>query len=369
MVLFFQAGFSKNDRQMVEKAIAGLEGSARRYWGGCGGSEFLLLPDVGDAAQVRLSALAGVSVAFPIQELPLAERLLMQLSGEAGLEADSPVAFQGVRGAYSEIAIRQIFGEAVCPHPCVQFRDVFAAVESGQVPAGVLPLENALAGSILDNYDLLQQHPGLSLCGETYVRVNHHLIGVPGATIQDIKRVFSHPQGLAQSSVYLDSHPDWEQVSFFDTAGSVEHIKQLGSKENAAIASGIAATIYGMQVLHQGTETDPKNFTRFGVIMRNDASRLPLAKAFDGLKASVLFSLPHRPGALLNCLQVIADQGLNVSKIESRPIPGRPWEYLFYLDVDTTVGLDRFYVTCRLLEGMTEHLRVIGLFPRATPPA
>jgi prephenate dehydratase len=103
--------------------------------------------------------------------------------------------------------------------------------------------------------------------------------------------------------------------------------------------------------------------------MRNDAQKLPVFRGEDGLKASVVFSLPHRPGALLNCLQVVADQGLNVCKIESRPIPGRPWEYLFYLDIDTTVGLDRFYVTSRLLEGMTEHLRVFGLYPRANPPA
>jgi prephenate dehydratase len=369
MVLFFQAGFSEGDRQSVEKALAATDGSLRRFWGGCGGSEFLLLPDVEDAAQVRLSSLPGVSVAFPIQELPLAERLLMQLAGEPGLEADCQVAFQGVRGAYSEIAIRQIFGDTVRPVACNQFREVFEAVDSGRVPAGALPLENALAGSILDNYDLFQQYPGLSLCGETYVRVNHHLIGMPGAAMSDVKRVFSHPQGLAQSAEFLDAHPEWERVSFFDTAGSVEHVKQLGLMENAAIASGIAATIYGMQVLYQGTETNPKNFTRFGVVMRNDAQKLPAIGASNGMKASVVFSLPHRPGTLLNCLQVMADQGLNVSKIESRPIAGRPWEYLFYLDVDTTVGLDRFYVTCRLLEGMTEQLRVIGLYPRSTPPA
>ena len=365
MVLFFQPGFSEQDRQMAEVSLARSGQATRTFWGTCGGTAFLLLPDIDDEAQLSLTRLPGVVAAFPVQELPLAERLLMQFAGDKSLGSPVTVAFQGVRGAYSEIALHQVFGEPAQALPCTQFRDVFEAVNSGVCPVGVLPLENALAGSILDNYDLILQYPDLSIGGETYVRVNHHLIGLPGASLAGIKRVFSHPQGLAQSAEFLDAHPDWERVPFFDTAGSVEHIKELGHPENAAIASGMAAIVYGMQVLYQGTETNSKNFTRFGVLMRNDSQLLPSAQAAEGLKASVVFSLPHTPGALLTCLQVIADQGLNLTKIESRPIPGRPWEYLFFLDMDASVGLDRFYVAFKLLEGMTEQLRVTGLFPRA----
>lgn len=336
--------------------------------GSCVGSHFILVPEASDELQLAAAAIPGVKAVFPIDDLPIVARLLQQLAGGDSLPPESPIAFQGARGAYSEIAIRQFFGIHALAIPCAQFRDVFSALEKGIYSVAVLPLENALTGSIHENYDLLLEYPNISICGEIHVRINHNLIGLPGSTIGDIRRVYSHPQGLLQSAAFLRSHSDWEQMPFYDTAGSVAYIKECGLNDNAAIASTIAAEVYGMSILESSIETNPHNYTRFGIMVRNDSSELPAYQDIQGLKASIVFSLPHQPKTLLNCLQILGDQDLNLTKIESRPIHGQPWEYMFYIDVEINSGIERFQLAISILRGLSENLRVLGVFPLAKQP-
>ena len=198
----------------------------------------------------------------------LAVGLAFSTQGEAA-DKTHRVAFQGEHGAFSEMAVFNLFSpgasEAV---PLPSFREVFSAVLSGDVDYAMVPIENALAGPINDNYDLLLEFPDLHIVGETQVRVEHNLIGFPGTPLESIRRVFSHPQGLAQSRQFLDSRSTWEAVPFYDTAGSVKHVAQVGDPSLAAIASAEAARVYGMEILVPGVETNHRNFTRFFLIAR-----------------------------------------------------------------------------------------------------
>ncbi len=182
----------------------------------------------------------------------------------------SRVAFQGEHGAFSEMAVFNLFPtdtSRVIPLP--SFREVFSAVLSGDADFGMIPIENALAGPINENYDLMLEFPDLHIVGETQVRVEHNLIGWPGTPLDKIRRVFSHPQGLAQSKLFLEAHPQWEAVPFYDTAGSVKHVAETDDSTLAAIASAEAARVYGLSILVPGVETNQRNFTRFFLIARN----------------------------------------------------------------------------------------------------
>ncbi len=198
--------------------------------------------------------------------------------------------------------------------------------------------------------------------GEQKIRIVHNLIVLKGAGLADIRRVYSHPQALAQCARFLDTHPDWERVAFYDTAGAVQHVAATGSKENAAIASEEAARVYGLTVLRQGLETNVQNYTRFFVIAREEHAALSPAGARRPKKASLCFAVADQPGALFKALQVLADRGLNMQKLESRPIHGKPWEYLFYIDVNLPDDMGVFLRGMEELKSVSEDLRVLGTY-------
>jgi 3-deoxy-7-phosphoheptulonate synthase len=266
------------------------------------------------------------------------------------------VAFQGERGAFGEHAILRHFSEDVAALPEPEFKDVFDAVLRGRARFGMVPIENSLTGSIHQNYDLLLQYPDVRIVGEQKIRIVHNLIGLPGARIEDIRRVYSHPQGLAQCGRFLDRY-QWERVAYYDTAGAVRFVAETGAKENAAIASEEAARVYGLEILKQGLETNVQNYTRFVVIARDEGP----APARPN-KASVCFSVADLPGSLFRALQVLAERGLNMKKLESRPILGKPWQYLFYIDVDLPDDPAVFARTLAELKPVTEDLRVLGAY-------
>ena len=271
------------------------------------------------------------------------------------------VSFQGEPGAFSELALKRYFqSDSIKSNPCAAFRDVFENVLAGKTRFGIVPIENSLAGSIHENYDLFLQYPDVRILGEQKIRVVHNLIGFPGTVIEEIKEVYSHPQGLAQCSRFLDSLPDARRVPFYDTAGSVGYIKGEEKRDCAAIASGEAAKAYGMEVLKEGIETNPRNYTRFFIIARQEEEANPEADM-----ASVVFSTPDKPGALFQCLQIFAEEKLNMKKLESRPIPGKPWEYMFYVDLqlpstsqDHVPALERF-------REAADDFRILGVFKAA----
>ena len=269
------------------------------------------------------------------------------------------VAFQGEPGAYSEQAVFDYFGP-VETLPCESFDDVFAAVTAGQVDNGLIPIENSLAGSIHHNYDLLLRHQ-LSIVGEYFLRVRHCLIAVPGVKKSEIRRVISHPQALGQTVGYVRAMPGVKSEAVFDTAGSVKMLKESGDRTTAAVASRRAAELYGMSILEEGIEDDPENYTRFLAI-----TPAPVTPTTDA-KTSIVFSLKNQPGALFKAMSVFALRDIDLTKIESRPLVGKPWEYLFYIDF---AGSTENEHVKKALDHLAEYaltLRVLGCYPRHRP--
>jgi prephenate dehydratase len=235
------------------------------------------------------------------------------------------VAFQGERGAYSEIAARKLFSGSLELSPCQTFELVFQKVIGGEVDFGVIPIENSLAGSIHQNYDLLLRYD-LQIVGERDQKIVHNLIANQETTLSRITRIFSHPQALMQCQRNISQFKNVEVVPAYDTAGSAKKIKEEGIMDGAAIASDLAARIYGMKILKRQIQDNPENFTRFLVLSRKS----PLPKGAN--KTSVVFSVKNIPGALFRSLSVFALRDIDLYKIESRPLHGKPWEYLFYVD-------------------------------------
>ncbi len=267
------------------------------------------------------------------------------------------VAFQGERGAYSETALRRYFqSRAVEPKALPEFRDVFRNVLEGHVEYGVVPLENSLAGSVHENYDLLLQFPDTRILAETQIRVEHCLIGRPEATLEDIRTVYSHPQGLAQCRPFVQDN-NYVQMPYYDTAGSVAFVAGQNDPSVAAIASADAARVYGMKVLREGIEHNPHNYTRFAVIARSDHPAIGQPN-----REALVLSTPDTPGALSTCLNVLSSHGLNLKKLESRPIPGKPWSYMFYLDVEIPEETERYETGITELEKHSETFRSLGRY-------
>jgi prephenate dehydratase len=265
------------------------------------------------------------------------------------------IAFQGEPGAYSEQAVFNYFGQ-VDTYPCESFDEVFDSVVSGRCESALIPIENSLAGSIHQNYDLLLRHD-LHIVGEYLLRVQHCLIVLPEVKKSDIKKVISHPQALGQCASYLrELGVKTEQA--YDTAGSVKMLKKSGARDTAAIASRRAAEIYEMQILEEGIEDHPENFTRFLAIARE--STKPDAEA----KTSIVFTLKNQPGALFKALSVFALRDIDLTKIESRPLQGMPWEYLFYIDFVGAVHEDTARKALGHLSEYALMLRVLGSYPR-----
>jgi len=268
------------------------------------------------------------------------------------------VAFQGEPGAYSEAALIEYFGVKTNAIGKLRFEDVFEAVETGACDYGFIPIENSLAGSIHRNYDLLREHE-LHIIGETTLRVRHCLIAAPGATMEKLRKIISHPQALDQCRGYLNRWEGGIQIEqVYDTAGAVKQLAETRNQTTAAIASRRAAEIYGMHILVEGIEDDEANFTRFLVL-----STQPVDPGKDA-KTSILVRLKNLPGSLFKALSVFALRDIDLTKLESRPMIGQPGEYQFYIDF---VGSTADQKVIRALNHLDEYatlLRVLGSYPR-----
>jgi prephenate dehydratase len=235
---------------------------------------------------------------------------------------------------------------------CTVSAQVLAKVVGGEVDGAVLPIENSLHGSVAEHYDLLLELP-IRICGESLLRIRHNVIAMPGVKLAEVRRVMSHPVALSQCRRFLAAHPEFEVVPFYDTAGSVKHLMAAGSRDAAGIAPELAAKVYGAEVLVAGVEDHAENYTRFHLLRRESADAA--GKIDDADKMSVAFAIEHRPGTLVEALQRLADAGVNLTKIESRPVPGSPWEYVFYVDVrfDTAERAEA------ALGALREHCRMV----------
>ena len=270
------------------------------------------------------------------------------------------VGYQGEPGAFSEAAVLRLLPGAE-PRPYPTFEDVFEAVDANRVALGVVPIENSIGGSIHRNYDLLVDRD-LAIVGEVQVPVVHNLLALPGVPLEDIRRVLSHPQALAQCAGFLRTLKDVEAIATYDTAGSAKMVRDEGRRDTAAIASERAGRLFDLEALKTGIEDFKDNITRFLAVGRE---RVPLAPPD---KTSVVFTLRSEPGALFKALSVFALRGIDLTKLESRPVPGRPWEYLFYADVAAA----REDLSCARaivhLAEFTTSLRTLGSYPRWREP-
>lgn len=252
-----------------------------------------------------------------------------KISSDTGAQqagAGLQIAIQGEPGSFSHEAALKLVPDARIA-PCALSAEVFEALASGLVDAAVVPIENSLAGSVLEHFDLLLKHD-VTVQGETLLRIRHNLIALPGRTIDDIERVFSHPVALAQCRRFLGEHPNMEAFAFYDTAGSVKQLVELQDRGAAAIASQAAAAYYGARILQADIEDNPENYTRFFLVRRTKDS----TEDAQANKMSLAFSLENRPGSLVAALLELSRLGTNLTKIESRPVHGKPWEYIFYVD-------------------------------------
>jgi prephenate dehydratase len=252
------------------------------------------------------------------------------------------VAIQGELGSNSHMAALAMLGD-VDVVPCSVSADVFAAVVAGRVDGAVLPIENSLHGSVAEHYDLLLQHP-VTLVRESLLRIRHNLIAAPGVRLEDIRHVLSHPVALSQCRRFLAGFTQADALPFYDTAGSVKHLMEAGLRDTAGVAPQLAAQQYGASMLVEGIEDHAENYTRFHLVV---ASATPVTaqsarhawatqEAADqhvADKMSVAFAVEHRPGTLVAALEQLRQTGVDLTKIESRPVPGRPWEYVFYVDL------------------------------------
>jgi chorismate mutase/prephenate dehydratase len=267
------------------------------------------------------------------------------------------IAFQGERGAYSESAVFQFFGNDTQVKPCRDFKDVFDSVCTQETQFGVVPVENSLEGSVPQNYDLFLKY-NLKVCAEVIVKVEHCLIANPSATLADIKAIYSHPQALAQCRNFLEDFGR-ELIPTYDTAGSVKMIKDKGLHNAAAIASERAANIYNMHILAEDISDNPENYTRFFVLSSEDAQ--PTGKD----KTSIIFSAKHEPGSLYHALGEFAKRNINLTKIESRPTKKTAWEYNFYLDFEGHQTEKKCAEALQALEKYAIFVKVLGSYPKA----
>jgi prephenate dehydratase len=271
------------------------------------------------------------------------------------------VAFQGERGAFSDEAAHKLLGASIESVPFRSFEDVFAAVMDGRVRCALLPIENSLAGSVVRNYELLAEEH-LSIRGEVYLRISHHLIARPGVRLEDIAHVYSHPVALAQCQRFIAEHK-LEAVAAYDTAGAVKDLMSNGSRDAGAIAGKWAAELYGGEIVAAEIEDHHENYTRFLLLSKPEESIVAKGGA---LKTSLFFRTSNRAGSLFRALAAFALRDVNMSKIESRPIIGRPWEYSFYVDISGDTNDPNITRAIDHLREMCEVVRVLGCYPAGT---
>ena len=300
------------------------------------------------------------------QIMAISRKRQYQLLTEHGIEDDEKlemvdalplkdvrVVFQGVEGAYSYAAMREYFQDDIESFHVKTWRDAMEAVVEGRADYAVLPIENSTAGIVADIYDLLMEYK-LYIVGEQIIRVDHVLLGMPDATVEDIREVCSHPQGLAQCKAFLEEYPSWKKKEVENTAGAAKKVSEVGDKGVAAIASREAGEVFGLKVLAENICREKANSTRFIIV-----SRKPEYEEKAG-KISICFELPHESGTLYNMLSHIIYNGLNMTKIESRPIPGKSWEYRFFVDFTGKLGESAVENALRGIEAEANVLRVLG---------
>jgi len=279
-----------------------------------------------------------------------------------------PAAFAGESGAYAEQALMRAFGEDAQRVQTNGFKEVFNAVLDGSACAGVVPVENSLTGSIHENYDLFLRYPDIAMVGELKLRIVHCLIADERTTVDSIRIIRSHPQGFAQCKEFLDKHADWTLEPYNNTAAAVASIVREGAMKVAAIAGESAARAHGLKVLKEGIETNPLNYTRFAIISRRVGDKAPVPPSLGSgkiNKASLVFAVSDEPGSLFACLSIMSERGINLSKLESRPIQGKPWEYLFYVDVSIPDSAAVFDEAIEELKKKTKDFHFLGSYRAA----
>lgn len=270
----------------------------------------------------------------------------------------SRIAFQGERGAFSEEAAVKLLGEDIQLVPRATFEALYSSIIDGAADYILAPIENSLAGSVHRSYDLLISS-GLHIQAEVVIPIAHYLIGILGATFERITQVSSHPVALAQCERFFASHPSIKRVATDDTAGSVREVMAAGDATKAGIASKRAAKVYGAQILREHLEDHPENYTRFLLL----ATSAEIAEDAD--KLSLVLFLAHKPGSLCSALGAFAKRNLNLLKIESRPIPGTPWSYCFYLDLQASLNDPGTRAALDELKQFTDSAKVLGCYPQA----
>ncbi len=270
------------------------------------------------------------------------------------------VAFQGEAGAFSEAAAVQLLGKEIVTVPRPTFDATFKAITDGVADALLVPVENSLAGSVVRVYDLLLDSE-LTISAETILPIEMNLIACPGASLSDIRSISSHPMALAQCERFFGQHPHIKRLPAEDTAGSVREALARGDKTHAAIAGKYAADRYRGAIISERIQDNAENFTRFVLLQPAKAAS---AQPPEARKMSIAMRLAHRPGSLLSSLEPFARNGVNLLKIESRPIHGRPWEYQFFIDVEADV-VARLEQALREVREAAHEVRVLGLYPAA----
>ncbi len=269
------------------------------------------------------------------------------------------VAFQGIRGAYSEMAVHEHFGKAMDTVGCDAFDDVFDRVESGEVTYGLIPVENTIAGTVVENYDLLFAND-IFVIAEVYLPIHHTLLAKKGARLEEIKEARSHPHALKQCKAYLKSK-NIKMVPSYDTAGAAQAVASGDRLDCAAIASALCAEIYDMEILERDIQTNSSNTTRFFVIAKKE--NLPVDHKTG--KTTVAFKTRHYPGALVDCLKIFQKYSLNLTKLESRPIPENPWEYVFYAAFEAGIDADEVKSAIGELTLHALFVKLLGSYPKA----
>ncbi|SRR5579883_1829111 len=275
------------------------------------------------------------------------------------------IAFQGERGAFSEEAARKLLGPDTAVLPCPRFEDVFLSLKQGRAAGAVVPIENSLAGSVHENYDHLVTY-NFPIVAETSVRIVHNLIAPEGVKFSQVRRVFSHPVALNQCLDFFAANPQMERTPFYDTAGSVKMVVEENLRDAAGIGAAVAAEIYGGRVLRRSIESDRQNFTRFFLLRKPEFAKRHAAKAGPHTvwKTTLVFTTRNIPGALFRALSTFALRDLNLTKIESRPLRGKPWEYVFYVDFLGRVDTPNVRNALGHLQELADFMRVLGCYPK-----
>lgn len=280
-----------------------------------------------------------------------------EVSFEPIIKKEGKVGFYGVLGSFSEEAMIKYFGNIENPNAYDEFEDVFLAVKNDEIKYGVLPIENSSTGAISQVYDLLYKY-GFYIVGEECIKINQHLIGIEGTSLDNIKEVYSHPQGFEQSTEFLKKYNGWKLIPFHSTADGVKLVSDLNDKSKAAIASKRAANIYDLEIIKENINNRSENSTRFIIISKN-LETYPSCN-----KVSVVFSLEHKAGTLYKLLRHFAEKNINMMKIESRPMEKGAWKYFLYVDFEGNIDSEEVATALKLIEQSSAYFKLIGTYEK-----